>query len=120
MVEDWVVDRRNPYGQVRHVWDRFAGTRFREIREDASLKEDAIEWHREFVTVMPGLQFQSDEKRGDMWGMLGILIYYFKNPNDTFFSEECEEAAYCFEQCLKYTPKREDIKANLRMVKPIS
>ncbi len=120
MVENWVVDRRDPYGQVRRVWDRFAGTRFREIQEDASLREEAIAWHREFVVAMPTLEFQSDETRGDVWGMLGTLIYYFKNPNDTFFSEECEEAAYCFEQCLKYTPKRVDVQAHLRMVKPKS
>jgi hypothetical protein len=50
------------------------------------LREETIKWHRGFVAAMPSLQFQSDETRGNIWAMLGTLIYYLKNPDDTLFS----------------------------------
>lgn len=107
------VDRSDPFGQVKRVWSQFD-----EIKADDSLREKAIAWHREFVAAMPSLKFSSDRERGDAWGMLGTLIYYFTNPEASDFYKECEEAAYCYEQCLRRTPERDDIRRHLDSVKP--
>jgi len=112
--EKWLeVDRRDPLGQVKRVWSQFD-----EIRANDSLREKAIAWHRDFVAAMPSLPFPSDRERGDVWAMLGTLIYYFKNPETSSIYKECEEAAYCYEQCLRYTPERYDIQSHLKSVKP--
>lgn len=111
--ERWLqVDRSNPYDQVKRVWSQF-----REIRDDPSLREGAIQWHRDFVAAMPELSFGSDEQRGDTWAMLGTLIFYFLNPEETMIYGQCPEAAYCYEQCLKYTPDRIDVQHYLKAVR---
>jgi len=106
------VDRTNPYGQVKKVWSQFD-----EIRDDASLRENAIQWHRDFVAAMPKLKFGSDEERGHTWAMLGTLIFYFLNPQKSIIAGQCPEAAHCYEQCLKYTPNRDDIQRPLEQVR---
>jgi len=112
--EKWLeLDRSDPFGQVKRVWSQFD-----EIKSDDSLREKAIAWHREFAAAMRSLKFSSDRERGDAWGMLGTLIYYFKNPEASDFYKECEEAAYCYEQCLRCTPERDDIRRHLDSVKP--
>lgn len=107
-----LVDATDPYGQVKRVWSQFD-----RIRDDQSLRENAIQWHRSFVEAMPNLQFGSAQDRGHTWAMLGTLIYYFLNPQRSSFSAKCPEAAYCFEQCLKCTPNRQDIRNHLEQVK---
>jgi len=112
--EKWLeVDRIDPFGQVKRV-----SSQFDEIRANDGLREKAVAWLREFVAAMPSLKFSSDSERGDAWGILGTLIYYFTNPEASDFYKECEEAAYCYEQCLLYTPERDDIRRNLESVKP--
>jgi hypothetical protein len=110
---DWLrLDRENPVGLAKRVWSQFD-----QIREDATLRERSIQWHREFVAAMPELKFRSDQERGDVWGMLGTLIYYFLNPDRSDIYGSCPEAEHCYEQCLKYTPDRHDIKFNLQALR---
>jgi len=110
---DWLrLDREDPVGQAKRVWPQFD-----KIREDSELRERAIQWHREFVAAMPELKFRSDQERGDVWGMLGTLIYYFLNPDRSDIYGGCPEAEHCYEQCLKYTPDRHDIKFNLQALR---
>jgi len=111
--EQWlVVDRNNPYDQVNRVWSQF-----NEILRDNSLRDRAIQWHHDFVSAMPELKFASDHERGATWEMLGTLIFYFLNPQVSTIRGKCPEAAYCYVQCLKYTPDREDIQDCLKRVR---
>ena len=76
-----------------------------------------MQWHAEFVAAMPDLKFDSDTTRGRIRGMLGVMVFYMINPDEGDFVCKCPEAAYCFEQCLKYTPNRmTDIGSYLKMV----
>jgi len=110
---EWLrLDKENPVGQAKRVWSQFD-----QIREDVKLRERAIQWHGEFVAAMPDLKFSSDQERGDVWGMLGTLIYYFLNPDRGGIYGSCPEAEHCYEQCLKLTPDRHDIKFNLQALR---
>ena len=101
---EWLkVDRHDPYAQVNRVWD------FREeivYSRDSTLLKTAIEWHSELVKAMPGLSFVSDRDRGFTWVRLGFLIIYFRNRTFQDITadaiSDCEEAKYCFQQCLTY------------------
>jgi hypothetical protein len=94
------VERDNPVGQVERFW-----ALQRDFREDPVKRERFMQWHADFVAAMP-VRFDSDSTRGRIWGMLGVMIYYLINSDHTDFCHKCPEAAYCFEQCLKYTHNR--------------
>lgn len=107
------IERDNPVGQVERFWSLQE-----DFRRDPAKRERFMQWHAEFVAAMPGLKFDSDATRGRIWGMLGVMIYYMINPNASYFHTKCPEAAYCFEQCLKYTPDRvTDIGSHLERVR---
>jgi len=106
------IDRNNPYDQIKRVWSQFD-----EIKYDKSLRDHAIQWHRDFVAALPELNLGSDEERGHTWAMLGTLIFYFLNPQKATITGKCPEAGHCYEQCLKYTPDRDDIRGYLEKVR---
>jgi hypothetical protein len=103
----FAVDHAEPARQVDRLW-----ALQRNLRQDAA--DRFIQWHQEFVTAMPDLAFDSDATRGRVWGMLGIMIYYLRNPKTSVITLGCPEAAYCFEQCLQSTPGRDDIRGYLK------
>lgn len=99
---EWLkVDTSDPYAQVKRVWD-FS----EEICNEPHLLEKAIIWHKQFVKAMPDLHFASDKERGHTWVMLGSLAIFFRTKKvEKATAEalnECEEAKYCFKQCLRY------------------
>ena len=107
------VDHDNPVEQVERFWSLQNN-----FRRDSAKRDQFIQWHTKFVADMPDMKFDSDKTRGRIWGMLGIMIYYMINPSDSSIYKKCAEAAYCYEQCLKYTPERmTDIGRYLKMVK---
>ncbi|HEY4662500.1 MAG TPA: hypothetical protein VIH07_02345 [Candidatus Humimicrobiaceae bacterium] len=107
------VDHDNPVGQVERFWSLQ-----NDFRRDPAKRDQFIQWHAKFVDDMPDMKFDSDKTRGRIWGMLGTMIYYMFNPMHSTFSDKCAEAAYCYEQCLKYTPERmTDIGTYLKRVK---
>lgn len=107
---DWLkLDKEDPLGQAKRVWAQLD-----RIREDDVLRERAIQWHREFIAAMPEFKFKSDQEKGDVWGMLGTLIYYFLNPDRSDIYGGCPEAEHCYEECLKLRPDRHDIWFNLQ------
>ena len=112
---DWLqVDTADPYGQLKRIWSQFDV-----IRGDDLLRARAIQWHSQFVQAcMPSSKFGSDEERGNAWSMLGTLIYYFLARDRGTTVGGFPEAAYCFEQCLKYTPHRVDLQRQLSESSP--
>jgi len=97
----FMVDYANPVKQVERFWSLQ-----KDFSHDPVKRDQFIKWHVKFVADMPNMKFDSDKTRGNVWGMLGTMIYYMINPGDTSIYKKCSEAAYCYEQCLKYTPER--------------
>jgi len=111
--ERWLqVDREKPFAQVGRVFEML-----REMEFDAALRERAIQWHREFVAVMPQLEFKSEGEKGQAWELLGTIIFYLLNPGKQSFNVKCPEAAYCYEQCLKLRPDKKYIRDSLERIR---
>jgi len=109
----FMVDYANPVKQVERFWSLQ-----KDFSRDPVKRDQFIKWHAKFVADMPKMKFDSDKTRGNVWGMLGTMIYYMINPKDISIYKKCPEAAYCYEQCLKYTPERMiNIGQYLKMVK---
>lgn len=110
--EHFKVDRDNPYDQVLGMWNDLTS-----IQHDDALRSEAIKWYHRFIEALPQLRFSSNEQKGDAFAMLGTVIYYLLHPDHSDFYDRCPEAAFCYEQCLKFNPQRTDVNSFLKEVR---
>lgn len=101
------LDRTNPYGQVKKMWDET-----RQIVRDEAAREKAIAWYRGFVSAMPDLSFQSDFERAHTWFCLGVIAFRLLHPepnglNALQVDGPCEDAALCLRKCVEILPEEQ-------------
>ncbi len=115
------IDTGRPLEQLKEKWTEFmnlknrlsmsGGYRYKEQQKQA------LSWLSRYKEQMETLNFNTTDEKLHAWRMLGILIYYLNNPDDTSFYNECDDAADCFERYLSIKPDEKDIKDMLSSIK---
>lgn len=115
------IDTDSPLEQLKEKW-----TEFMSLKGSLSIaggykykeqQKQALAWLSKYKERMETLAFDSTDEKLHAWRMLGILIYYLNNPDDTSFYNECDDAADCFERYLSIKPDEKDIKDMLSSIK---